>query len=223
MICFKIWISFPHQMEFLRRYMTHLNARLFRSKLDCRLSLVKSCPWRTLQRHCWEKISRRADIIILVKMPMFPYNCFYNTDSCLRKHWENLISCVLSTAHHPFVPKPANAHHFWAAKRGDTRQSNCHDHWSWKGENNKRWQSAAVMNLPGCVHLISVSKLAQVKNAFSFGQWAHQCKQHNRYGGSMVEINSSQAKMHTIPLKLGPITRVTLHKNTLMIMTNNML
>ena len=35
-----------------------------------------------------------------------------------------------------------------------------------------------VADLPGCVHLVNASKLAAVKNAFSFGQWGHECEQY---------------------------------------------
>ena len=61
-----------------------------------------------------------------------------------------------------------------------------------------------VANLPGCVHLATGSKLARINNAFSFGQWAHQCEAHNHYAGSIVEVNGSQAKMRMTALKLGP-------------------
>ena len=59
-----------------------------------------------------------------------------------------------------------------------------------------------VANLPGCIHLTTGSKLAKIRNAFSFGQWAHECERNNHYAGSMVEINGSLAKMKMTPLKV---------------------
>ena len=61
-----------------------------------------------------------------------------------------------------------------------------------------------IADLPGCVHLITPSKLIQVKNAFALHQWAAECKQNNRYAGSVVEINGSQAQMMMSPLNIGP-------------------
>lgn len=59
---------------------------------------------------------------------------------------------------------------------------------------------ALTADLPGCVHNVTATKLAAIKNTFSFGQWAYKCEQANRYAGNMVEVNDSQSRMTMTPL-----------------------
>ena len=115
--------------------------------LDCRKSMYTSWNINTLNCYLcelWPCVGRwlsrnpgKKDRVI----------CWISADSCgiWLKYRTNFTR--LLTAHRPFAPKPTYACHFCDAKCGDTRQSNCHNHWSWKGENNKCWQSMAVINV----------------------------------------------------------------------------